>query len=579
MLVIQETPATDHFGDLPHQAARATPSASSSHASETSERVKDLRACLSELRRSETHFEKMAGGATWREIAAFVRKMSEAMIQTLPSFWRIARHYADGKLLAKKGSGSSATSKVSERVVAQCRAWAAESIEEFVSLLSHFFSLTDAAILMQRALSPLPEWVPHPTSFSTAASFMRTMLEDLTEVTAEIDALQIGGSASSGLYALLHNVRFSFTEVLCQLWRTDTQTLLKLEDWALEQSGETNTTLFLNDVALMHRSNARLVYLVAGGRDLLPGTARPKEAMVKSEFVARVKSTFVQVLRDTLEGMADLAIAEYDPTHSEMPLKRRAVKGSLTTVDVTDLDVRVLLSITNIAHMNSILLPSMLKQFSEAFSTVVKDEAKALKDQCSRIDVSLFEGYIQRRSANVCGILRRGILESGVDWKNLPKPTEVHPFIYEALLEIVQVHAQVRAAAKQLVDRAITAVLERLAAETLRDFRQVATFGMGGMLQATLEIEFIHQTLSQFVSPPAEKTLKDVYETISERYQRKSPDETELLKNELEVVKKTLVASRKATALQFLCFRRTRTRDKDKDQGDRGASKAVEARA
>ena len=82
---------------------------------------------------------------------------------------------------------------------------------------------------------------------------------------------------------------------------------------------------------------------------------------------------------------------------------------------------------------------------------------------------------------------------------------------------------------------------------------------MGGMLQATLEIEFIHQTLSAHVSPVAEQQLKKIYELISQKYTREDEANTNVsLQAELENVKRILVASRKATALEFLCFRKPR---------------------
>lgn len=78
-------------------------------------------------------------------------------------------------------------------------------------------------------------------------------------------------------------------------------------------------------------------------------------------------------------------------------------------------------------------------------------------------------------------------------------------------------------------------------------------------IQATLEIEFMHQTLSQHVSPLADATLQSIYKTVSQSYYRKpSPNSAGELQLELEGLKRTLVASRRATALQFLSFRRVR---------------------
>ena len=392
---------------------------------------------------------------------------------------------------------------------------------------------------------------------------MRSTVDDLAETLAEVDALKIPSSANA-TQGLLTNARFRFTEVLCRLWQADAKVLRGLEDWTLDRV-ESMTTFFVNDIIAFHKSNARLAYLVAGGKDSLPGTTRPKDSLVKPEFVSRIKTSFTEAVRISLEGLVELAFSDYEPVDQDLDTSRKVVAGSNITIDVRDLDTRLLLTLTNMSHLNMTLLPSLVKQFGEAFQATTKDEAKGLKELCARVDRLLFEDFIRRQSQAVNKILTDGILHSGIDWRVLPNPTEVHPFIYDALFALVRVHAQVRATSPHLVERVITSLLEKLAVETLKALEQVRMFGMGGMLQATLEIEFIHQTLSQFVSTAAEQTLKQIYETISERYQRKSPDETEMLKQELEAVKKTLISSRRATALQFLCFRRSRSKEKPED--------------
>jgi exocyst complex component 2 len=67
----------------------------------------------------------------------------------------------------------------------------------------------------------------------------------------------------------------------------------------------------------------------------------------------------------------------------------------------------------------------------------------------------------------------------------------------------------------------------------------------------------MHQTLSQHVSPLADTTLQSIYKTISQSYYRRpTPNSAAELQQELEGLKRTLVASRRATALQFLCWRK-----------------------
>lgn len=62
---------------------------------------------------------------------------------------------------------------------------------------------------------------------------------------------------------------------------------------------------------------------------------------------------------------------------------------------------------------------------------------------------------------------------------------EVHPFIYDALLSLVLVHAQVSATAKPLVARTLGSLVEELAQVALEAFSKVERFGMGGMLQVS----------------------------------------------------------------------------------------------
>jgi exocyst complex component 2 len=76
-----------------------------------------------------------------------------------------------------------------------------------------------------------------------------------------------------------------------------------------------------------------------------------------------------------------------------------------------------------------------------------------------------------------------------------PGDTEVHPFIYDALLSLVLVHAQVSATAKPLVARTLGALVEELATVALEAFGKVERFGMGGMLQ-------VSRRLSALISPP-----------------------------------------------------------------------------
>lgn len=62
---------------------------------------------------------------------------------------------------------------------------------------------------------------------------------------------------------------------------------------------------------------------------------------------------------------------------------------------------------------------------------------------------------------------------------------EIRPYMFEILMYLVSTHAQVSRVAEQLLDRTLNSLVEDLAAEALRCFRQVKRFGMGGMLRVS----------------------------------------------------------------------------------------------
>ncbi len=63
--------------------------------------------------------------------------------------------------------------------------------------------------------------------------------------------------------------------------------------------------------------------------------------------------------------------------------------------------------------------------------------------------------------------------------------------MFETLIYLVGVHAQVSEIAPLLLDRTLNALVESLVEEALRCFRQVKRFGMGGMLRVGLSFFFL----------------------------------------------------------------------------------------
>lgn len=536
------------------------------------DRARDLQKSMRVAGQLDANFTKCFGVESWKAIYDLVKTLSETITGGLPNFWRVAKNHAEGKFVKNKTRVGTSTSNqnVGPGMSAQNKAWAVEALDAYISLVSHLFSLTDVSILIRQPLAlQQPDWVPANTCSPTAAHFLRETLTQLVQACNDLASLGI--TSASSLRGLLTNARFSFVQVLCIAWQEDAKLFHMLEDWTLNPQ-EQATTLHLREIAVFHKSNARQAFHLAGGRSTaLEGRKRSEQP--SSEFTGRIKGAFLDALYAFLDGLVHLAFSEYNPLEPRLALCVQSVPGYPgSLVDVRDADTRVLLSVTNLSHLSRVVVPSLVKQFGDAFSVGMDQDLATFNEVSSQLDNILFSDYVERKSASISSIVSHGILKSGIDWAGIPKPFSVHPFIYEALLSLVQVHAHVRSIAKPLVTRTITTLVDDLATTTLESFQKVNRFGMGGMLQATLEIEFLHQTLSAFISEKAERLLKQVYETISQKYRRVDGEEKEQLNAELERVKQILVQSRKATALEFLCFRKQRKDNRDGKEGNQDVS-------
>lgn len=120
------------------------------------------------------------------------------------------------------------------------------------------------------------------------------------------------------------------------------------------------------------------------------------------------------------------------------------------------------------------------------------------------LDKTLFEGYSKPRATVVTQLVRGGIMDENMDWYETPQPRgtfyfllaqhkidaifpfhnlEIRPYMYETLMYLVGVHAQITSVADSILERALNYLAESLAEEALKCFKQVKRFGMGGMLR------------------------------------------------------------------------------------------------
>ncbi|KAL1921037.1 uncharacterized protein VTP21DRAFT_11672 [Calcarisporiella thermophila] len=513
----------------------------------------------------------------WQAMLNLVKTLSDMLLRSLPDFWKLCKSFIEGKFQNKTSATLTSTRRRRQGMdlhkVEQCQQMAREVVDIYASLITKLFA--ESPENMQNANPthkanpsdtdqadadsiPPPSFLPPNTASVSTCYFLTRIIVELASCVNDINSINMAGEAFSGLSKLMGETRKRFVDAMCYTWNRDAKTFYMLENWTLDHEYK-EITAFTRLFFLFQKNCSRNAFKIASLREVGGGEDDKEQKLQLSPvFVEKIRGAFLDSLYAYLDGLVHLAFSDYvsiEPEDDEIIAKR----GKL---DVHSMDCRILITISNLTHLKSNIVPKLISMFEAAYQCKLTEETKTIMGVLKQLDNILFEDFVKRKNEVVSEIVRNGILNGGIDWYTISKPTEVHSFVYEALLSLVLVHAQVNDIAPPLVHRSLSAILDTLVQDCLDCFQKVPRFGMGGMLQATLEVEFMHQTLGQYVTPNAANTLQQVYTVIEKAYEPPADNDgsknrsSAILQTELSSVKKVLTEAKKSTALQYSCFKK-----------------------
>ncbi|CAA7268400.1 unnamed protein product [Cyclocybe aegerita] len=530
-----------------------------------------------------------AAEPAWLAVLDLVRYISEAISSSLPNFWRISKNFIDGKY--KKPTN---TSSGSRRSPSQCQTMAFDIVKLYISLISQTFVLSDMVVMTSpsnAATYTHPPLLPVDSHSPSTAHYLHKILGEVQECVNEINALEISSDVSNGLKSLIESLKWRLEDVLVNAWLRDARMFYHLESWTVSRE-EPSATHYLSKFEMFQRHLTTSAYKIAAGADLpssLSSSKSSRQPAVAQVFITKISRAFLDALYALLDGLVLLASQE-----SPILCKRPSFKGTENAMemrlhellDLKDGNVRLLLVISNLKHLGRAVIPGMLVQVEAAFGITLADDRATLTGVVDELDKTLFDEYVKPRAKVLTDILREAVSGPAIDWYRAPQPTAVRPYVLGIMNYLVEVHAQVCNVASNLLDRTLNALLDELVAEAGRCFSQIKRFGTGGLLIAVMELTFISKSLGHYgPETAAGKFLEDLYtHKITQAY-APSAKETQEFKVAFEAMQKALGDARRATAVQFLCFRQAKekgassdsrkdTKDRDRDQDSMTSTRA-----
>ena len=214
----------------------------------------------------------------------------------------------------------------------------------------------------------------------------------------------------------------------------------------------------------------------------------------------------------------------------------------------------MLLTLSNLKAIRGDVVPQLITQFETNFSVKLAEESKTIRDVLGQIESRLFNSYTKPTVEKLASIIHAGILTTS--WMpTTSKPSEVRPYVYDILLILVHVHTEMSTTASSLTSQVLSYLLEQISIALFEAFKKRQKYSLPALMQATLDVEFVAQTLSQYTTDKASDTQSQIYLELDRGTDN---DARTRLQDELPDMRAALKRLRENTRVEFACFKKQR---------------------
>lgn len=219
--------------------------------------------------------------------------------------------------------------------------------------------------------------------------------------------------------------------------------------------------------------------------------------------------------------------------------------------------IRLLLTLSNMSTFQTITVPTLLSHFETLFSVQLTDETTRIRDVLTQLDNKLFVSYTKPHVAKISSTIQSGIFAPAwapeAAYGKSPAERDPSPYVFTVLLDLVIVHTEVSTTSPPLTSRILRALFESTTQSLIQTFSKLPSCSLSALMQATLDVEFMAQTLSAYTTKQASQIQTDIYQVLDQKTDNAARVR---LQEELNALKSVLKRLREQTRVEFVCFRR-----------------------
>ncbi|GAB7341375.1 hypothetical protein MBLNU457_7633t1 [Dothideomycetes sp. NU457] len=420
-------------------------------------------------------------------------------------------------------------------------------------------------------------WPPHATSLSGVQYLSRALVTvgSAASDAAALSVVKEDTRLMESLRALVGGVRERCVQAVCAAWNTDAEKCKVLEDWT--RNGERRDLTSMPDKFMSFEETIlshmqKILFLSeamtrADSSDVVVPPSAKLLQMVRSQFVTSLYKALSGAVENAERSKKIEGIDDNLQTNTQRLSINTNVDAAVGLSSTVDRNVRMLLTLSNLNYLRREIIPQLISQFETSFSVKLAEESKTIRDVLGQIDSRLFQSYVKPTVDKLSATISNGVASPA--WMpQTPRPTNAKPYVYDVLLTLVLVHTEVSTSATALTNQILSYLLEQVSTALLDAFRKRPSYTLPALMQATLDVELIAQTLSNYTTEKASELQSQIYLVLDERT---DSDARQKLQSELPEMRATLKKLREGTKGQFGCFKRERRGRTDQRPGTSGS--------
>ncbi|KAI4112313.1 MAG: hypothetical protein LQ345_006523 [Seirophora villosa] len=405
-------------------------------------------------------------------------------------------------------------------------------------------------------------WPPHANALG-GIHYLEKVLTLVAAAAMELGDLRPVSSSSrvqEGLKTLINGTRERCVSAVAAAWIRDAEMFHLMETFVRHSDRRDLTSLpayFLAFENAVLSGLQRLAYIPdvaskAGSSSWITPPTSTTLKLIRRDFTKTIYVVLSDMIKDAEKHTSPQDTQSLEPVNA-MSL---SPNDSLDGGNEESQSIRLLLTMSNIKYFQADLIPQLITHFETAFSLKIAEETKTIKDVLGQIDAKLFKSYTGPSAEKLAAMIYKGI--TSPSWvPTTDHPTELRPYVYEALLFVVYIHSEVSTtAAAPLLHAIISHLFERMVHAFLSAFLARADrYTLAALTQATLDLEFVAGILSQYTTARAGELQNEVYQELDARTDASA---RQRLRKELPGMRTILKKLREGTRGEFACFKKVK---------------------